>query len=207
MSAQEKKQRNRESLLNQGVMLLMTQGYHGTGLKAILDAVQIPKGSFYNYFESKEHFGAEVIQHYINPFIELLDNHLQRNDDALTALQSYFDELIVKLEQNQFTGGCLLGNLMGEIGDSSDLCNQALLSAVSKYRDALCAGLYKAQCQGTVRSDESAEDMADLLSNTWQGALLRMKIEKSSKPLKQCCEYLLGNFFKANSTPDADFYH
>ncbi|MGZ8158621.1 MAG: TetR/AcrR family transcriptional regulator, partial [Methylobacter sp.] len=73
-----KKQINRENLLNQGVALLMEQGYHGTGLKEILDAVQIPKGSFYNYFGSKENFGAEVIQHYIEPFIMQLTGHLQQ---------------------------------------------------------------------------------------------------------------------------------
>jgi len=39
--------------------------------------------------------------------------------------------------------------------------------------------------------------MADLLANTWQGALLRMKIDKSSVPLKQCRDDLLGDFFKA----------
>ena len=63
------KQINRENLLNQGVGLLMQQGYHGTGLKEILDAVQIPKGSFYNYFGSKENFAAEIIEHYIVPYI------------------------------------------------------------------------------------------------------------------------------------------
>ena len=46
-------------------------------------------------------------------------------------------------------------------------------------------------------TNKSAEDMADLLVNLWQGALLRMKIEQSSTPLKQCCENLLGDFFKA----------
>ena len=97
----------------------MQQGYHGTGLKEILDAVQIPKGSFYNYFGSKENFAAEVIQHYINPFIDQLSDHLQNSDKD------------------------------------------------------------------------------DLLVNLWQGALLRMKIEQSSTPLKQCCENLLGDFFKA----------
>jgi TetR/AcrR family transcriptional repressor of nem operon len=53
-----KKELNRENLLNQGVSMLMGQGYHGTGLQEILDAVNIPKGSFYNYFGSKENFGA-----------------------------------------------------------------------------------------------------------------------------------------------------
>lgn len=198
MSEITKKQINRENLLNQGVTLLMEQGYHGTGLKEILDAVQIPKGSFYNYFGSKEHFGAEVIQHYIEPFIKQLTGHLQQSeDDALGALQRYFNEGIADLEKANFKGGCLLGNLMGEIGDTSDICQKSLQDALNRYRDLMQSGLEKAQQQGTIRTDKTAEEMADLLVNTWQGALLRMKIEKSSAPLKQCCEDLLGDFFKA----------
>jgi TetR/AcrR family transcriptional regulator, transcriptional repressor for nem operon len=192
-----KKQANKESLLSQGVQLLIQHGYHGTGLKEILDAVQIPKGSFYNYFPSKESFAAEVIQYYIAPFIEQLDSHLQNPKlDGLTALKTYFDELIVELEKASFKGGCLLGNLMGEIGDTSDLCQQSLQLAVHRYRDLLATGLKKAQLEGTIRTDKSADDMADLLTNTWQGALLRMKIEQSADPIKQCCHDLLDDFFR-----------
>jgi TetR/AcrR family transcriptional repressor of nem operon len=189
---------NRENLLNQGVILLMQQGYHGTGLKEILDAVQIPKGSFYNYFGSKENFAAETIQHYINPFIAQLSGHLQNPDnDAFSALLLYFNELITELEKAGYKGGCLLGNLMGEISDTSEPCKKSLQLAVHRYRDVLQEALLKAQREGTVRTDKSAEDMADLLVNMWQGALLRMKIEQSSTPLKQCCDNLLGDLFKA----------
>ncbi|MGZ5051325.1 MAG: TetR family transcriptional regulator C-terminal domain-containing protein [Methylobacter sp.] len=198
MNETPKKQINRENLLNQGVSLLMEQGYHGTGLKEILDAVKIPKGSFYNYFESKEHFCVEVIQHYIEPFIKQLSGHLQQSEgDALGALRRYFDENIAELEKADFKGGCLLGNLMGEIGDTSDSCRESLNAAVNRYRDLLQSGLEQAQRQGTVRTDKPAREMADLLANSWQGALLRMKIEKSSLPLKQCCRDLLDDFFKA----------
>ncbi len=191
-----KMQTNKENLLSQGVQLLMQQGYHGTGLKEILDAVQIPKGSFYNYFPSKESYAAEVIQYYIAPFIEQLGSHLENSKlDGLTALKTYFDELIVELEQANFKGGCLLGNLMGEIGDTSDLCQQSLRLAVHQYRELLATGLRKAQMEGTVRIDKSADDMADLLVNTWQGALLRMKIEQSADPIKQCCHDLLDDYF------------
>jgi len=197
MSSHTQKQINRHNLLNQGVSLLMQQGYHGTGLKEILDAVQIPKGSFYNYFGSKENFAVEVIQHYIEPFIAQLDAHLSRSEnDALQALRNYFNELIDELEKAEFKGGCLLGNLMGEIGDTSDLCQQSLQKAVHRYRDLLQTGIEKAQQQGTVRNDKPAMEMADLLVNTWQGALLRMKIDKSSLPLKQCCRNLLDDLFK-----------
>ncbi len=192
-----KKQANKETLLSQGVQLLMQQGYHGTGLKEILDAVQIPKGSFYNYFPSKESFAAEAIQHYIAPFIEQLQAHLQNPElDALTALNNYFNEMIAELKKAQFKGGCLLGNLMGEIGDTSELCQQSLQLAVHRYHSLLANGLKKAQMEGTVRIDKSADDMADLLVNTWQGALLRMKIEQSADPLNQCRHDLLDDYFR-----------
>ena len=197
MLKRRKKELNKENLLNQGVSMLMEQGYHGTGLQEILDAVNIPKGSFYNYFDSKEDFGAKVIQHYVDPFISQLTTHLQRSEtDALGAIQCYFNELVAELEKNEFRGGCLLGNLMGEIGDTTPHCQESLQVAVNRYRDLLQSGLAKAQQQGTVRSDKSAQEMADLLVNAWQGALLRMKIEKSSAPIKQCCQDLLGDFFK-----------
>ena len=192
-----KKQLNRANLLNRGVTLLRGQGYHGTGLQEILDVVNIPKGSFYNYFDSKEDFGAEVIQHYTDPFIAQLTAHLEQSDaDALGAIRRYFDELIAELEKDGFKGGCLLGNLMGEIGDTSEICRKSLQSAIRRYQDVLESGLAKAQQQGTVRSDKSPGEMADLLVNTWQGALLRMKIEKSSVPIRQCCQDLLDDFFR-----------
>ncbi len=77
----------RTNLLDHGVSLLMTQGYHATGVKEIVDAVQVPKGSFYSYFESKEAFAVEAITHYMEPYIQRLTEHLQDPQiDALTAL-------------------------------------------------------------------------------------------------------------------------
>lgn len=192
-----KKQINKENLLAQGVQLLMNQGYHGTGLKEILDAVQVPKGSFYNYFPSKESYAAEVVQHYIDPFIQQLDGYLQQPGlDGLSALEGYFNELIAGLEAAEFKGGCLLGNLMGEIGDTSELCRKSLQLAVYRYQSLLAVGLKKGQTEGRIRLDKSPEDMAALLVNAWQGAMLRMKIEQSVEPLNKCIKDLLGDYFR-----------
>jgi TetR/AcrR family transcriptional repressor of nem operon len=188
----------REKLLDQGVTLLMEQGYHGTGLQELVQCVGVPKGSFYNYFPSKEAFSAEVVKHYIEPFITQLDSHLQRRDvKAETALKAYFNELIEETERRDFKGGCLLGNLIGEIGDTSDLCQSSLREAVRRYRDKLQEGVARAQQEGSFRKDLSAKDMADFLVNVWQGALLRMKIERSVRPLMQFCDMLLNGYFKA----------
>jgi len=188
---------NREKLLDQGVSLLTERGYHGTGLKEILDAVSIPKGSFYNYFRSKEDFCAQVVTHYIEPFIQQVEAHLrQPGENAINAIGQYYNTLIHEQENRNFQGGCLLGNLMGEIGDTSELCRQSLNAAVTRYRDSLSRGFERAQEQGDARTDINPEAMADLLLDAWQGALLRMKIEQSSYPLKRCIQHLLGDYFK-----------
>ena len=194
----KQKQINKHNLLDEGVALLMRQGYHGTGLKEILDAVNIPKGSFYNYFGSKENFAAEVIVHYITPYLNQLNHYLDESEgNAVAALNRYIEESIAELERTDFKGGCLLGNLMGELSDTSDLCRIALQNALHDYRNVWEEGLRRGQTEKRIRADKSANEMADLWVNAWQGALLRMKIEQSTEPLKQCYSQLLGDFFKA----------
>jgi len=188
----------REKLLDQGVALFTERGYHGAGLQDILASVGVPKGSFYNYFASKEEFGAAAIAHYIEPFIERLDGWLKRPElDAVAALEGYFGELIRELERRSFVGGCLLGNLIGEVGDTSETCRLALKQAAHRYRDKLREGLERGQREGLFRADLDAEAMADFLSDAWQGALLRMKIEQSTRPLEACCKNLLRGYFQA----------
>lgn len=197
MSAHIAKHEKKDKLLDQGVMLLMEKGYHGTGLKEILDTVQIPKGSFYTYFDSKEQFAAEVVSHYIEPYIERLSAKLQEPDlDGLTALRQYYSQLIADVINADFKGGCLLGNLMGEIGDTSSLCRQAMLEAIQRYCALQESALLRAQQQGRVRTDKTAAEMADLLFNAWQGALLRMKVMHSEAPLLACLDELLDGYFR-----------
>lgn len=198
MAKTESKQLTRDKLLDEGVALIMAQGYHGTGLQDILHSVGVPKGSFYNYFASKEDFGAETIRHYIEPFILQLDRHLRRPElGGAEALQAYFWELIEESARRQFKGGCLLGNLMGEIGDTSDACRESLRQAVHRYRDKLREGIARAQDEGAYRRDRTAEELADFLVDAWQGALLRMKVEQSIRPLEECFRNLLEGYFRA----------
>lgn len=44
---------------------MLERSFHSVGLIQILKAVTVPKGSFYHYFESNEHFGVEMLKHYV----------------------------------------------------------------------------------------------------------------------------------------------
>jgi TetR/AcrR family transcriptional repressor of nem operon len=196
MITANKKQLKKEQLLNEGVHLMMLYGYHGTGLKLILDTVKIPKGSFYTYFKSKEDFSAEVIKHYTEPFIQRLDHYLDNPErNGLMALQQYYQSLILDLRESDFKGGCLLGDMMSEMSGVSDICRHSLLTSVERYCSLQERALLDGQKKGVVRVDMTAKEMVDLLFNSWQGALLRMKINKSVEPLQKCCKSLLEDYF------------
>ncbi|KST68987.1 TetR/AcrR family transcriptional regulator [Mastigocoleus testarum] len=196
MSRPKRNQHIREQLLNQGVSIFISQGYHGTGIKEILDRVKVPKGSFYNYFESKEHFGAEVIKQYAKQILANMDSWLKDSDkDAFEALKQFFDAEI--LRHQGVREGCLIGNLGAELGDSSELCRQAMVESAEFMQQRFVQVLQAAQEQGTVRNDLATEELAGILFNAYEGALLRMQIEKSVEPLQQFTQLMLNNFLRA----------
>jgi len=54
----------REKIIDAGLKVLIEKGFNGAGVQDITDAAGVPKGSFYNHFESKEALGAEVVDRY-----------------------------------------------------------------------------------------------------------------------------------------------
>ena len=54
----------REQLIEAGLKTLLGQGFNGSGVQDVADAARVPKGSFYNHFESKEAFAAEALERY-----------------------------------------------------------------------------------------------------------------------------------------------
>src|ERR1700685_2744513 len=54
----------REQILQAGLKCLTTKGFNGVGGQDITDTAGVPKGSFYNHFESKEALGVEIVERY-----------------------------------------------------------------------------------------------------------------------------------------------
>ncbi|MEO0458162.1 MAG: TetR family transcriptional regulator C-terminal domain-containing protein [Cyanobacteria bacterium P01_A01_bin.114] len=181
----------REKLLEQGLKLFLSQGYHGTGIKEVVDQIKVPKGSFYNYFESKEQFGAEVIRHYTQGLIANMTAWLNTpEDDALAALKHFFEQ---ETQRHQaIRAGCLIGNLGAELGGSSEPCQQAMLEGLQSMKQQFLQTLKRGQIQSTIRDDIAAEVLADFLVNAYEGALLRMQVEQSVEPIRQLGTLLNG---------------
>ena len=54
----------RDRIIETGAEIIHRKGFNHTGIQEILTAAGVPKGSFYNYFKSKDEFGLEVIDYF-----------------------------------------------------------------------------------------------------------------------------------------------
>src|SRR5258707_10713903 len=88
-------QNTRNHLLQVGLRRIHAMGYASTGVKEILDDADVPKGSFYHYFPSKEAFAKEVLELYVRGENERAEKILGDGKAApLKRLRRYFEELI-----------------------------------------------------------------------------------------------------------------
>ncbi len=193
MSRQERSQATRDKLLEQGLSSFIAQGFHGTGIKEILVEVGVPKGSFYNYFESKDDFGAQVIELYSRRFHAGLDEVIQADGDPLDNLKAYLAREIERLGPDG--SGCLLGNLAAEVGATNATLRHALVRGMAGSRNRFARIISEAQRSGRIRTDVTAEQLAGILFAAWQGALIRSQTEASVAALEECRELLLGPLF------------
>jgi len=177
--------KTRETLINTGALLIHRQGYNNTGLKEILEAAGVPKGSFYFYFKSKEDFGLQLIDHY-RDMLEGIFRHNADNKslDPLERLDSFLNRIETIAEKTAFTLGCPIGNMVQELSAINENFRQKLLEAYNGMIGMIAGLLEEAREGGRVSSDTDCRELARFLFNSYQGALLHMKAEKSTAPLE-----------------------
>ena len=183
-------------LAKAGYELFNQHGYNATGIQQITDAAGVPKGSFYNHFDSKEGFAAVIIGNYIQWMGEQWALCLaDAPSDPLEALRHVFQRFTAYHEQSA-TPGCLIGNFAAEVSESSPKCREVLQTGMNHWRDHLATLLANAQQAGKVRTDMDATTLAVLFWDMWEGALLRMKVEQDSRALKEAVSAMLDHFLQ-----------
>lgn len=178
------KQTARERIIEAGAQIIHRNGYNNTGIKEILDAAGVPKGSFYFHFKNKEDFGLQVVDHFTAFFgarakEALADKSvppLARLRGMLRSFKEYFEEQGCSL-------GCPVGNLAQEMGDLSPAFRQRLGKAIEGLAVLFAGPLREARKRGELPEGLDPLDTARFIVAAWHGALLRMKVVKTTEPL------------------------
>lgn len=182
----------RAALIRAGVIALTEKGFPNTAVEDILESVRVPKGSFYHYFESKEAFGAELIESYAQYFARRLDSFLLNEScTPLERLRAFTLDAQAAMQRHDYRRGCLVGNLGQEMGALPQSYRTRLIEILQDWQQRTGACLQAAQRAGTIAASHDCDQLAAFFWIGWEGAVLRAKLERDGKPLA----VFASNFF------------
>jgi len=174
----------REDILKAGLKVMFKFGYVGATVRDICDAAGAPTGSFTNHFGSKEVFAKEVLDRYFQTLQGRVSEAL--NDSSLSPrqrLERYFERMSAVLATDKWGRGCLIGDFSIETASQSKLLRERLEAIFREWRQPFVACIREAQELGEIDATFTADDLAEFLLSSWEGAILRMKVERSPAAL------------------------
>lgn len=175
----------RELLLRAGVEALTEKGFAATGIDEVLRRVGVPKGSFYHYFDSKEAFGAALIERYGSYFARKLDHSFTDHSlPPLARVRAFIADAQAGMARHGYTRGCLIGNLGQEMGALPEPYREQLGAVFADWQQRLTTCLTEAQTQGEIAPNADCEQLSAFFWIGWEGAVLRAKLERSPAALK-----------------------
>jgi TetR/AcrR family transcriptional repressor of nem operon len=161
------------------------------GLREILEAVKVPRGSFYHHFSSKEQFGVELLQHYVNEHTERLDRHFRTEEwSGMEKFNEYWNFQIGRISEAKCRQSCLVAKLSLEVASYSETMRSVMVEALATWRAIYERAVREGQSDGSIRRDLDPAMAAAAIQDTWQGALQRTEVERNAGALRTAARFL-----------------
>jgi TetR/AcrR family transcriptional repressor of nem operon len=183
----------RQLLLQRGIAMLLRHGYNDLGIAALLEETQIPRGSFYHHFESKEDFGLQAVDLYMQEVHRGLDQCLADPTRSPVQRVRHFFEMSEEKYRTEGYLGCLLGGLGQELSGVSQAFRRKVEECFDQIARRIAACLREAIEQGDLPQETDPAKMAELLVNCWEGAALRSRLRRDPAPLREMLNFYFRN--------------
>lgn len=173
---------NIADILDAGSEVIRKNGYHNVGVNQILKACDIPKGSFYNFFESKEDFVNKAVDRYGQFGLERITFFM--TDPAkspIERLKWFYAENIEANKADGLNGGCLVNNLSMELGSGNPKTAQIIDQWFNKWVDKIADCVREGQAQGEIIDTMSAREIAEYLHAGFSGTFPSMKVRRNTE--------------------------
>ncbi len=188
---------NRGRILEAGLEVMFRKGYLGAGVRDIVAEASAPQGSFTNHFRSKEAFAREVLDLYFDHTKRFVAETLENRDfTPRERLRRYLDIITDRLAGAKFARGCLIGDFSLEAAPHSEALRARLAEIFAEWRAPFAACIAEGQGAGEIADTFAADELAEFLLSAWEGAILRMKVERNAEPLERFKRIVFATVFK-----------
>ncbi len=182
-----------ERILEAAEGLMLEKSFHTVGLNEILAEVQVPKGSFYHHFSSKEQFGVAMLTHYVARATAYKTQALLSpapEPDPMRRLLAFFESNVDRLVANQGRCPCLVVKLSAEVANFSEPMRNVLQQGVREWVAIFETVLREGVARGCMAADVDPASIAPIIVDLWNGAMQRASITRDPKPLREAIAFL-----------------
>ncbi len=183
----------KQHILDTGRTIILGKGFSAVGLNEILSTAQVPKGSFYHYFKSKEAFGEALVDSYVKDYLAHVDQQLRPDGTpAAERLMRYWESWASTDDAQVTECNCLVVKLSGEVSDMSEAMRVALLRGTNLIIERLGHCIAEGLAEGSLASDFDANQTALSLYELWLGAALLTKVRRDRSAMNAAMTATLG---------------
>lgn len=174
----------REVLLLSAGKLFQDVGYVQASIYRIASAVNAPKGTFYNYFKSKEDLASRLVDRQFEALQESLSLSRSSGHSASDQLKEHCHFLAVEPPMVEVAPLQLLATLAAEAPAIPAALTQRIARGTDIWITHVTDLISRVQIEsGTATGLDQSQKLASLLVTCWYGAIVRRKVEPSLKSI------------------------
>ncbi len=195
MRREEKKQLTKERICQAASNLFADKGYEATKISEITEMAGVAKGTFFNYFDSKEEVMLELHIGWVSSELhELL--HVDEQS-ALSRIRTIGEHLATRTPLTKQLARTIFQSIMA---------HEKTLSrhqqAIEELTDTLEPILRAGQQNGEITAKQSSRELAEALTHAYFGAVMAWVMHPSTKSQLDHVSHFLDWFCRGIANQD-----
>jgi AcrR family transcriptional regulator len=185
--------------MRSALMLFAQRGYTATTIEDITNTADIGKGTFFNYFPSKEHIFATHAQRQGGKTLKSIESM----KNSTESMEQVVRKLIMSYVDEDNISPTMYRNILVAIC-SNDSVRTLMAEGIERARRALAELMLIGQQRGEVRDDLTSMEVAVEFQRTFSGTMLLWAFAPSERPWSECKKEILRAVWSNIRAPKRD---
>lgn len=181
----------RRYIIEKAAPIFNMQGYEGTSMSQLTEAIGMTKGAIYGNFKDKDEIAREAFEYnfsMVSNQIAAVVGTRKHACDKLIAFATFYIDHFPRITK---TGGCPILNAAVDT-DNSDLpIRSDVLRAIEKWLDSVVQIIGSGMRKGEIREDVDPAEFASLFVSSIEGGIMLAKVTGDSAPLARAVNHII----------------
>jgi TetR/AcrR family transcriptional repressor of nem operon len=187
-----KGRRTRERVIADAAPLFNRQGYAGTSIADLVQAVGLERGGIYRHFANKDELALAALEHALRLYGERIRGYVEGARGAVARLSAFAAAMATTADDPAVPGGCPLMNTVVECDDAVGAPYDGLRARARAAMEELM-GLARRIVEegiaaGELPADVDAAAEAERIVGEMEGALVLSRLFGDTRYVRQAAE-------------------